>query len=379
MSISETLVHRPRTFQERTYTFDSLDLQRGGKVGPVTISYTTWGKLNEARDNAILIECGFTQGTFVHDEENPDGHWGWWNIIIGPGCPLDTTRFFIICPNPLGGCDGSTGPSSINPATQQPYGMDFPLVTVRDIVETQRRLIEHLDIQCLEMVIGHSFGGQQALEWAVAYPDLVKKVVVVGAAEALHPLGLAWMEIGCQIIKMDPRWQNGNYSPSDEKAVGGLALARMLLLTICFSEEMLEKRFGRETTPDLVIPSPSGTPDMGERFAVENYLYYLGGTFAYDFDPNCYLYLSRAFILYNVSEGYTSLEEALSRIKSRLLFIGSSSDMLFPAARVRRLAEKVQACGVDARYWELQTPFGHNAFVSEGDQMREALWGFIES
>jgi homoserine O-acetyltransferase len=240
-------------------------------------------------------------------------------------------------------------------------------------------LIEHLGIQCLEMVIGHSFGGQQALEWAVAYPDLVKKVVVLGATDALHPLGLAWMEIGCQIIKLDPRWQHGNYSPSDEKALGGLALARMLLLTTCFSEEMLETRFGRQTTPDLVIPNPSGIPDMGERFTVENYLYYLGGTFAYSFDPNSYLYLSRAFILYNVSDGYTSLEEALSRIKSRVFFIGSSSDMLVPTARVRRLAEKVQACGVDARYWELQTPFGHNAFVSEGSQMREALWSFMES
>jgi homoserine O-acetyltransferase/O-succinyltransferase len=376
MSISETPVQQPRTFRECTYTFDSLDLQRGGKLGPVTIGYSTWGKLNEAKDNVILIPSALTNGTFVYDEENPDGHGAWWNFIIGPGRPLDTTRFFIICPNPLGGCDGSTGPSSINPATQQPYRMNFPVVTVHDSVEAQRRLIDHLGIQRLEMVIGHSFGGQQALEWAVAYPDFIKKVVVAGATDALHALGLAWMEIGCQIIKIDPRWQNGNYS-SDEKALGGLAIARMQLLTTCFSEEMLEKRFGRETTPDLVIPNPSETPDMGERFTVENYLYYLGGTFACTFDPNSYLYLARAFILYNVSKGYTSLEEALSRIKSRILFIGSSSDMLVPAARVRRLAEKAQASGIDARYWELQTPFGHNAFVSEKDQMLEALWSFL--
>jgi homoserine O-acetyltransferase len=315
----------------------------------------------------------------VHDEENPDGHGAWWNIIIGPGRPLDTTRFFIICPNPLGGCDGSTGPSSINPATQQPYGMDFPLVTVHDVVETQRRLIEHLGIQCLEMVIGTSFGGQQALEWAVAYPDLVRKVVVGGTAEALHPLGVAWMEIGRQIIRLDPHWQNGNYALSDEKPLAGLAISRMLLLTTCFSEEMLEKRFGRQTTPDLVIPNPSGDWDMGERFMVENYLFYLGGTFAYDFDANSYLYLSRAFTLYNVSDDHISLEEALSRIKSRVLFIGSSSDMLVPATHVRRLAEKAQACGVDARYCELQTPFGHNAFVSEQAQMCEALWNFMST
>jgi homoserine O-acetyltransferase/O-succinyltransferase len=377
MSISETLVQRPRTFQERTYTFDSLNLRRGGKLSPVTIAYTTWGKLNEAKDNAILIPPGLAMGTFVHNEEDPDGHLGWWNIIIGPGRPLDTTRFFIICPNPLAGCDGSTGPYSINPATQQPYRMDFPLITIHDIVETQRRLIEYLGIQCLEMVIGCSFGGQQAMEWAVAYPDLMKKVIVIGATDAMTPLAVAWNEIGCQMIKIDPRWKNGNYSPSDEKILGGLALARMLALTTYLGEEMLEERFGREITLDLVIPNPSETQDMGERFTVENYLYYLGGNFACRFDANSYLYLSRAMNLYNVSDGYTSLEEALGCIKSRMFFIGSSSDILFPTARVRQLAEKAQACGVDARYWELQSPLGHNAFTSEGDQMREALWSFM--
>src|SRR5579859_4892157 len=183
MGIPETLDQQPRTFQEGSYTFNSLDLRRGGKLGPVTISYSTWGKLNEAKDNAILIPCGMTSTTLAYDEENPDGNKGWWNIIIGPGRPLDPTRFFIVCPNALGGCYGSTGPSSINPATQQPYGMDFPLVTVHDIVETQHRLVEHLGIQCLAMVIGNSFGGQQAFEWAVAYPDLVKKAVVMGATD----------------------------------------------------------------------------------------------------------------------------------------------------------------------------------------------------
>ena len=378
MDLSETLDQRPRTFQERSYTFNSLDLRRGGKLGPVTISYSTWGKLNEAKDNAILIPCGTTSTTLVYDEEDPDGDKGWWNIIIGPGRPLDPTRFFIICPNALGGCYGSTGPSSINPATQQPYGMDFPLITVHDIVETQRRLIEHLGIQCLEMVIGNSFGGQQALEWAVAYPDLMKKTVVMGATDSMHALGMAWTEIGRQIIKIDPRWQNGNYALSDEKPLAGLAVSQMLALTTYFCEEMLEKRFGREITLDLVVPTPSATEDMGERFMVENYLYYVGGSIASRFDANSYLYLSRAANIFNLSDGYASLEETLSRIKSRIFFLGSSSDILFPAAHVRRLTEKTQACGVDARYWELQTPRGHYAFLVEGEQIREALWSFME-
>lgn len=373
----ETLALQLRTFQKHTYTFDSLDLRRGGKLSPVTVGYSTWGKLNEAKDNAILVACGLAVDTFAHDEEHPDSHTAWWNNIIGPGLPLDTTRYFIICPNPLAGCDGSTGPYSINPATQQPYGMTFPLITVHDIVETQRKLIEHLDIQSLEMVIGGSFAGQQTLEWAVAYPDLMKKAVVIGAAEVMTSLALAWQEIACQIIQIDPRWKNGDYPLSDEKPVGGLAIARMLALTTYFSEEHFDRRFGREITHDLVIPTPSQTKDMGERFTIENYLYYVGGTFAYDFDPNSYLYLSRAMNLYNVSDGYASLEDALSRIKSQILFIGCNSDMFISAARVRRLAEKAQACGVDARYWELQTPLGHGAFRGEAAQMREALWSFI--
>jgi homoserine O-acetyltransferase len=378
MNIAERLVQQSRTYQKGTYTFDSLNLQKGENLSPITIAYSTWGKLNEAKSNAILVASTLTSDTFVHDEENPGYSWeAWWNFIVGPGRPLDTTRFFIICPNSLGGCYGSTGPSSINPATQQPYGMDFPLVTVRDIVETQRRLIEHLGIQHLEMVIGGSFGGQQALEWAVAYPDLMKKVVVIEATATMATLGLIWGEIGRQIIKIDPRWRHGSYYTSDEKPLGGLALARMLALTTYFSEELLDERFGRKITLNSLIPSPSETEDMGERFTVENFLYHMGGTFASYFDPNSYLYLSHASNHYDVSESYTSLEEALKRIKSQILFVASSSDMLFPAAHVRRLAEKVQACGGDAYYWELQSSHGHDAFLREEKQMLEALWSFM--
>src|SRR5258708_6614819 len=266
MSISERTTRQSRTYQQGTYTFDSLDLQRGGKLSPITIAYSTWGKLNEAKNNAILVPSTLTSDTFVYDEENPDySSDAWWNFMVGPGRPLDTTRFFIICPNPLGGCYGSTGPSSINPATQQPYGMDFPLVTVRDIVETQRKLIEHLGIERLEMVIGGSFGGQQALEWAVTYPDLMKKVVVVEATATMTTLTLLWSEVSRQIIKIDPRWKHGSYYTSDEKPLGGLALARMLALTTYFSEEQLGERFGRKITLNSLVPSPSETEDMGER------------------------------------------------------------------------------------------------------------------
>ncbi len=332
-----------RTHQEGIYTFHDLSLRRGAFLDSITIAYDTWGRLNEAKDNAILIPPTLTADRLVHDEEDPEGNgMAWWNTIVGPGRPIDTLRYFIICPNSLGGCFGSTGPSSLNPHTQRPYAMSFPLVTVHDIVETQRRLIEHLGIQCLHMVIGGSFGGQQALEWAVAYPDLVKKVVVVEAAETMTALSIAWCEIGRQALKLDSLWKNGDYYSTEEKPFGGLAIARMLALTTYLSEQALEERFGREITTSIVIPTPSQTPDMGERYKVENYLYHLSRTFSHDFDPNSYLYLSRAMNLYDASDGYPSLETALSRIKSTMLFIGSRSDLLFPAACVRLLAEKVR-------------------------------------
>ncbi|HTK07559.1 MAG TPA: homoserine O-acetyltransferase [Ktedonobacteraceae bacterium] len=366
-----------RTHQEGLYTFDGFPLRRGEHLGPITIAYDTWGRLNETKDNVILIPPTLTADTLVHDEEDPEGNGvAWWNNIVGPGRPIDTSRYFVICPNALGGCFGSTGPSSLNPHTQKPYGMSFPLVTVHDIVKTQRMLIEHLGIQRLEMVIGGSFGGQQALEWAVAYPELVKKVVVVEAAEKMTALSMAWCEIGRQVVKLDPLWKNGDYS-SEEKPSGGLAIARMLALTTYLSEQMLEERFGREITTWNVIPTPSQTSDMGERYEVENYLFYLGGTFSYNFDPNSYLYLSRAMNLYDVSDGYPSLETALSRIKSKMLFIGSRSDLLFPAACVRQLAKKVRQCGADTSYWELDTSLGHDAFLREKEQMQNALWSFM--
>lgn len=190
--------------------------------------------------------------------------------------------------------------------------------------------------------------------------------------------GIAWNEIGRQAIKMDPRWQDGNYTP-DEGPWPGLAIARMLALTTYSSEEIMEKRFGREICTNTFVPTPSGAEDLGDRFEVESYLYFVGGSFSYNFDPNSYLYLSRAGDLYDVSEGYPSLEAALSRIRSKALFIGGSSDILIPAAHVRLLAEKARACGVDAHYQELNSPLGHEAFLREQSQMQQALWSFLEA
>jgi homoserine O-acetyltransferase len=356
-----------------TYTFDHLPLQYGGQFGPVTLAYETWGTLNAERDNAVLITHALTGSSHAHDVERPDDvKVAWWNPLIGPGRPFDTSRYFVICSNVVGGCYGSTGPSSLDPRTGKPYGMRFPLVTIRDMVRAQRMLIEHLGVRQLAMVAGGSIGGQQALEWAVAYPELVCKVAVVAATAALTAQAVAFSEVERQAIMADPRWQGGDYAPG-QGPTSGLAIARMLAMITYQSEEAMELRFARRPARNSSVASPSRFPDLGPRFDVEGYLYYQGESLVRRFDANSYLYISRAMDLYDVSEGYPSLEAALRRIRSKALFIGIRSDFLFPAVHVRRLADNVRAVGGDATYVELDSPHGHDAFLKEWEQMAAAL------
>ena len=358
-----------------SFTFDSLSLQYGGKLGPVTLAYETWGTLNAEGTNAILITHALTGDAHAHDEERPDDpKAAWWNPLIGPGRPFDTSRYFVICSNILGGCYGSTGPSSVNPETGHPYGMSFPVITIRDMVRAQYLLVEHLGVRQLAMVAGGSIGGQQALEWAVMYPELVQKAIVVAATAALTAQAVAFSEVGRQSIMIDPRWQHGNYAPGMGPS-GGLAIARMLAMITYQSEEAMEMRFARQPARFTGIPSPTGTENLGNRFDVESYLYHQGESLVRRFDANSYLYISRAMDLYDVREGYPSLEAALRRVRSDCLFIGIRSDFLFPAARVRWLANQVQAVGGKATYVELDSPHGHDAFLKEWQLMTSALQG----
>jgi len=363
---------RPKPVNQ-VFTFDSLPLQRGGHIAPVTVAYETWGKLNAAGDNAVLLTHALTGSSHAHDTENPgDPKAAWWNPLIGLGRFFDTSRYYVICSNILGGCYGTTGPSSVDPNTGRPYGMRFPVITVRDMVEVQRKLIEHLGVRQLAMVAGGSIGGQQSLEWAVAYPELVRKAIVVAATAALTAQGVAFSEVQRQAILADPLWQGGDYVPG-EGPRAGLAIARMLAMITYQSEEAMELRFGRRPARNKNVPAPSGFTDFGERFDVEGYLYYQGEALVRRFDANSYLYISRAMDLYDVSEGYPSLEAALSRLRSKALFIGIRSDFLFPAARVRWLADQVRAAGGEAIYAELDSPHGHDAFLKEWEQMTGAL------
>lgn len=359
--------------QVHLYTFDSLSLQHGGRIAPVTVAYETWGKLNAGGDNAILITHALTGSSHAHDAERPDDtKVAWWNPLIGPGRFFDTSRYFVICSNVLGGCYGSTGPSSIDPNTGRPYGVQFPIITIRDMVEVQRKLLDHLGVRQLAMVSGGSIGGQQALEWAVAYPELVQKVIVVAATAALTAQAIAFSEVGRQAILVDPRWQGGEYLPG-QGPNAGLAIARMLAMITYQSEEAMELRFARRPARQQDLAAPSGFTDLSKRFDVEGYLYYQGESLVKRFDANSYLYISRAMDLYDVSEGYPSIEAALSRLRSKALFIGIRSDFLFPAARVRWLADQVRAAGGDAIYAELDSPHGHDAFLKEWKQMTGAL------
>lgn len=363
---------RPKTVNQ-VFTFDSLPLQRGGHIAPVTVAYETWGKLNAAGDNAVLLTHALTGSSHAHDTENPgDPKAAWWNPLIGLGRFFDTSRYYVICSNILGGCYGTTGPSSADPNTGRLYGMRFPVITIRDMVEVQRKLIEHLGVRQLAMVAGGSIGGQQSLEWAVAYPELVRKAIVVAATAALTAQAIAFSEVGRQAILADPLWQGGDYLPG-EGPRAGLAIARMLAMITYQSEEAMELRFARRSARNKNVSAPSGFTDPGERFDVEGYLYYQGEALVRRFDANSYLYISRAMDLYDVSEGYPSLEAALSRLRSKALFIGIRSDFLFPAARVRWLADQVRAAGGEAIYAELDSPHGHDAFLKEWEQMTGAL------
>lgn len=356
-----------------TWTFAALPLQLGGSLAAVTLAYETWGTLNSAGDNAILVTHALTGDAHAHDDGRPDDpRVAWWNPLIGPGRPLDTERYFVICSNILGSCYGSTGPSSLEPATGSPYGLRFPLVTIRDMVNAQRTLLAFLGVRQLAAVAGGSVGGQQALEWAVTYPELVRKVVVIAATGALTAQAIAFSEVERQAIMADPRWQAGAYPP-DQGPETGLAIARMLAMITYQSEEAMEMRFARRPARCQQTHAPSGYHAWGGPFDVESYLYHQGETLVRRFDANSYLYISRAMDLYDVSAGYSSLPEALERLRSQALFVGIRSDFLFPAVRVRQLAERVNQLGGHARYVELDSPHGHDAFLKEWEQMAAAL------
>jgi homoserine O-acetyltransferase len=352
----------------------SFEPELGGYLEEVTLAYETWGELDSSGENAILIVHALTGDSHCAggvSEAYRRG--GWWDEMVGPGRPVDTDEHFVVCSNVLGGCSGSTGPASVDPETDCPYGMRFPIITIRDIVRTQKRLLDNLGVTKLEVVIGGSIGGQQALEWAVEFPDFVEKAVPVAATGALGPQGLGMSEIGRRAIMADPDWQGGDYYGTGRSPETGLAIARMAGMLTYQSAEGQWERFGREQAT-----RPALHEEFGGRFEVESYLHYQGRDLTGRFDANSYLYLTRAMDLYDVGAGYASHEEAYERIRAEVLFVGISSDWLFPAREVRAAAELAKASGAEAHYEEIQSPNGHDAFLKDWDELRAAVGPFLD-
>ncbi|HEX9414218.1 MAG TPA: homoserine O-acetyltransferase [Ktedonobacterales bacterium] len=358
----------------QTHRLDHLATRDGSVLAPVTLAYETWGTLASTGDNVVLLCHALTGSSHAHDSAAPnDPRASWWNPLIGPGRVFDTDRYFVVCANVLGGCYGTTGPTSPHPADGRPYGLRFPLIGIPDIVRAQRILLDRLGVRRLAAVAGGSIGGQQALEWAVAYPDLVERAVVLAAGARLGAMGIALNEIGRRAIAADPRWREGEYAPGDGPDEG-LAIARMVAMLSYSSAADLDARFGRRPAS-----RPTREPTLGEAYDVESYLQYQGLKLVRRFDANTHLILSRAMDRYDVAEGPQrgSDAAALGRIRASLLAVGISSDWLFPPAEVRALAEGVLAADGRAYYAEIESPLGHDAFLKEWDQLDAILRPFL--
>jgi homoserine O-acetyltransferase len=346
----------------------------GGYLEEVTLAYETWGELDPSGENAVLIVHALTGDSHCAggiSEAYKRG--GWWDEMVGPGRLVDTDEHFVVCSNVLGGCSGSTGPASVDPATDYQYGMRFPIVTISDIVRAQKRLLDDLGVRKLEVVIGGSIGGQQALEWALKFPDFVEKAVPVAATGALGPQGLGMSEIGRRAIMADPNWQGGDYYGTGKSPETGLAIARMAGMLTYQSAEGQWERFGREEAT-----RPALYEEFGGRFEIESYLHYQGHDLTGRFDANSYLYLTRAMDLYDIGAGYASHEEAYERIEAEVLFVGISSDWLFPAREVRAAAELAKAAGAEAHYEQIESLNGHDAFLKDWDELRAAVGPFLD-
>ncbi|MBM7867344.1 homoserine O-acetyltransferase [Heliobacterium gestii] len=363
--------------QPQTFTFaegsDAFVLESGSRLGPITVAYETYGVLNRERSNAILITHALTGDHHAAGKHHPaEKAPGWWDDLIGPGKSFDTNRFFIICSNVLGGCRGTTGPASVNPATGKPYGMDFPVYTVRDMVRVQKALVNHLGIERLLLVAGGSMGGMQVLEWGVNYPEMMDGLLPIATAGRTTAMGIAFNEIMRRTIMLDPAWNGGDYAPGKGPAAG-LAIARMLGMVTYRTDELFTARFGRRMTDNQA----RAYYDFDNRFEIESYLHYQGDKLVQRFDANSYIYLCKAMDLLDVGRGRGGFEKALASIAARTLFIGVDSDWLYPPVYMIEMTEIMQKAGCAADYWELKSPHGHDAFLIEFERMRPVVATFV--
>ncbi len=365
--------------EKKFYTFaqppNEMCLESGARLGPVTIAYETCGELNRDKSNAILICHALTGDSHVAGYySGEDAKPGWWDIMVGPGKGIDTNKYFVICTNILGSCMGSTGPCSINPKTIEAWGIDFPFVTIGDMVKAQKALLDHLGIEKILAVVGGSIGGMQVLEWCVRYPDSVVSAIPLASTARHSALAIAFHEVSRQAIMVDPNWNKGNYY-SGPKPDLGLAVARMIGHITYLSDESMRQKFGRRLQ-DKTDFSFKFDAD----FQVESYLRYQGKKFVERFDANSFLYITKAADYYDLEmeHGDGSLVKAFSKTKANFLVVSYTSDWLYPTYQSKAMVQAMKKNGLDVSFCEIEASWGHDAFLLPNERLNTLVRGFLK-
>ena len=351
---------------------ESLLLDSGKSINKFQIAYQTYGELNSNRDNAILICHALTGDQFPAEESPITKKNGWWDLMVGPNKPIDTNKYFVICSNVLGGCVGTTGPNDINPETSKIYGLDFPTITIRDMVKVQKILIEELGIAKLRSVIGGSMGAMQVLQWAATFPEFVKSTICIAGSLKHSAQNIAFDEAGRQSIMLDPNWNQGRYIEFDQKPENGLSVARMIAHITYLSETAFQNKFGRnlQEKKDLSF-------GFGIDFQVESYLRYQGRSFVDRFDANSYLYMTRAMDYFDVSEEIKNNQKRILENEIRFLVLSFTSDWLFPTKESREIVSLLNSIGSNVSFAEVVSDRGHDSFLLDEPQFFRVCEGFL--
>jgi len=353
---------------------EPLRLDSGGMIEGLEIAYQTYGRLNADKSNAVLICHALTGDQHVASPHPVTGKPGWWLRLVGPGKPLDPERHFIICSNVVGGCMGSTGPASVNPATGKPWGLAFPVITIADMVRAQAMLVKALGVDTLFAVVGGSMGGMQVQQWAVDYPERMFSAVIIASAARHSAQNIAFHEVGRQAIMADPDWRGGAYADQGTRPEKGLAVARMAAHITYLSEPALQRKFGRELQRDGL------SWGFDADFQVESYLRHQGASFVDRFDANSYLYITRAMDYFDLAEPHDGvLAKAFAATKARFCLISFDSDWLYPTSESRRIVHALNAAGAAASFVELSSPFGHDSFLLDAPEMNRIVDGFLRA
>jgi homoserine O-acetyltransferase len=355
-----------------------IALDNSKTLQDVTVAYETWGELNKEKSNAILLCHAWTGDSHAAgsaEEGTPTP--GWWEGLVGPNCAIDTNKWFVVCTNSLGGCQGTTGPASNHPQDGKPYGSRFPVITVRDMVRAQVRVSDMLGVDVWHSVIGGSMGGMQVLEWAITFPHRLRTAIPIATCLQATAQQIAWGAIGRRAIRLDPKWQGGDYydAPVGEGPWQGLAIARMIAQVTFRSDNVFTDRFGRELAD---MDADYNGLGLWDKFEVENYLDHHGDKLIRRFDANSYLIIGKAMDLHDVARGRGELRKAVSRISAPVLSVGISSDILYPTYQQRQIRDMINDVGGSCEYVEIESPHGHDAFLINLDQVGKPVAEFLE-